>query len=45
MLIVPTCYLASGLGLAVTERVIADEKARRHAEHAAAHHAADPGST
>lgn len=45
MLIVPACYLASGMGLAVTERVIAGEKAARHAENAAALHAADPGNT
>lgn len=33
MLLVPACYMLSGLGLAVTEGVIKAERAKRHAEH------------
>lgn len=36
MLLVPSCYLLSGLGLAVTEQVISSEKKKKHAEHLAA---------
>lgn len=52
MLLVPTCYLLSGLGLAVTERVINAQRERRHGEHTqhhlqqlmAAEQLAEPGS-
>lgn len=46
MLLIPTCYVASGLGLAVTEGVIKAERERRHAEAAALLHQApgEPGS-
>lgn len=37
MLLIPCCYLLSGLGLGITEGVLAKEKAARHAEH---HHSA-----
>jgi hypothetical protein len=38
MLLVPTCYLLSGVGLAVTEGVI---KSEREKAKAAAHHLAE----
>lgn len=40
MLLIPACYVASGLGLAVTEGVIKSERERRHAEAAALLHQA-----
>lgn len=40
MLLIPACYVASGLGLAVTEGVIRTERERRHAEAAALLHQA-----
>lgn len=33
MLLVPSCYLLSGLGLAVTEAVIKSERHKKHEEH------------
>jgi predicted MFS family arabinose efflux permease len=46
MLLIPACYVASGLGLAVTEGVIKSERERRHAEATALLHQApaDSGS-
>ena len=46
MLLIPACYVLSGLGLAVTEGVIKAERERRHAEAAELlrQAPADPGS-